>query len=74
MDEQKRLMLAVVLSVLVLVGYQAFFVKSPEPGSPSQKVQTQGEVQSKNTETVPVVTEYTSKTEVASRSEERRVG
>lgn len=68
MDEQKRLMLAVVLSVLVLVGYQAFFVKSPEPGSPSQKVQTQGEVQSKNTETVPVVTEYTSKTEVASEA------
>ncbi len=68
MDEQKRLILAVVLSVLVLVGYQAFFVKPPEPGSPSQAVQTQGEVQSKDP--VPVVTEYTSKTEVASETVE----
>ncbi len=61
-------MLAVVLSVLVLVGYQAFFVKPPEPGSPSQEVQTQGEVQSKDP--VPAVTEYTSKTEVASETVE----
>ncbi len=31
MDEQKRLVLAIVLSVIVLVGYQAFFVKTPDP-------------------------------------------
>ena len=68
MDEQKRLILAVVLSVLVLVGYQAFFVKTPDPGSPSQEIQTQGEVQSKDP--VPAVTEYTSKTEVASETVE----
>jgi len=68
MDEQKRLILAVVLSVLVLVGYQAFFVKPPDPGSPSQEVQTQGEVQSKSIETVPAVTEYPSKNEVAAET------
>ena len=68
MDEQKRLIIAVVLSVLVLVGYQAFFVKPPEPGSPSQGVQTQGEVQSKDP--VPAVTEYPSKTEVVSETVE----
>ena len=65
MDEQKRLILAVVLSVLVLVGYQAFFVKPPEPGSLPQEVQTQGEVQSKDQGPVPVVSEYTAKTAAA---------
>lgn len=46
MDEQKRLILAIVLSMIVLFGYQMVFVKPPEPGEsqPSQesvKEQTQ---------------------------------
>jgi len=41
MDEQKRLLLAVVLSVVVLVGYQTFFVKPPPPNSQSPQVQNQ---------------------------------
>ena len=41
MDEQKRLLLAVVLSVVVLVGYQTFFVKPPEPDNQPQQVQNQ---------------------------------
>ncbi len=40
MDEQKRLLLAVVLSVVVLVGYQTFFVK-PVPQNSQQQVQNQ---------------------------------
>ena len=63
MDEQKRLILAVVLSVIVLVGYQAFFVKSPDPQSLPQEVQTQGEVQSKDRDPVPTVSEYKAKTD-----------
>lgn len=43
MDEQKRLLLAVVLSVVVLVGYQTFFVKPPPPNSQPQQVQNQQE-------------------------------
>ncbi|MBU0465680.1 MAG: membrane protein insertase YidC [Proteobacteria bacterium] len=39
MDEQKRLLLAVVLSVVVLVGYQTFFVKPPVPNNQPQQVQ-----------------------------------
>ena len=39
MDEQKRLLLAVVLSVVVLVGYQTFFVKTPEPNNQPVQVQ-----------------------------------
>jgi len=39
MDEQKRLLLAVVLSVVVLVGYQTFFVKPPEPNNRTPQVQ-----------------------------------
>ena len=46
MDEQKRLLLAVVLSVVVLIGYQKFFVKPPDPNSIPQKVQTQSTEQS----------------------------
>ena len=47
MDEQKRLLLAVVLSVVVLVGYQTFFVKPPPPDSQPRQVQnqTQGQQQ-----------------------------
>lgn len=65
MDEQKRLILAVVLSVLVLVGYQAFFVKPPDPGSLTQEVQTQSEVQTKDGKAVPNVSEYKAKTDAA---------
>ncbi len=43
MDEQKRLLLAVVLSVAVLVGYQTLFVKPPPPGSQPQQGQNQQE-------------------------------
>ncbi len=41
MDEQKRLLLAVVLSVVVLVGYQTFFVTPPVPNNQPQQVQNQ---------------------------------
>ncbi len=41
MDEQKRLLLAVVLSVVVLVGYQTFFVKPPPQDSQPLQVQNQ---------------------------------
>ncbi|WP_457552098.1 membrane protein insertase YidC [Desulfobacula sp.] len=52
MDEQKRLLLAVVLSVVVLVGYQMFFAKPPVPNNIPQEVQNQKtdavQVQKKN--------------------------
>ena len=50
MDEQKRLLLAVVLSVIVLVGYQTFFVKPPAPDNQPQQVQdrTTDQVQEKS--------------------------
>jgi YidC/Oxa1 family membrane protein insertase len=41
MDEQKRLLLAVVLSVVVLVGYQYFFTTPPAVNNPSQEIQNQ---------------------------------
>ena len=41
MDEQKRLLLAVVLSVVVLVGYQFFFTAPQQLDNPSQETQTQ---------------------------------
>ena len=42
MDEQKRLLLAVVLSILVLLGYQFFFVPpQPQLDNPPQDSQTQ---------------------------------
>ena len=41
MDEQKRLILAVVLSVVVLVGYQTFFVKPLPPESQQQQLENQ---------------------------------
>ena len=52
MDEQKRLLLAVVLSVIVLVGYQTFFVKPPVPNNLPQQGQDQAtdqQTQKKNT-------------------------
>ena len=41
MDEQKRLLLAVVLSVVVLVGYQTFFITPPVPNNQPQQAQNQ---------------------------------
>ena len=41
MDEQKRLLLAVVLSVVVLVGYQTFFVQPPVPNNQPVQIQEQ---------------------------------
>ncbi|MCK5696494.1 MAG: membrane protein insertase YidC, partial [Desulfobacula sp.] len=57
MDEQKRLLLAVVLSVVVLVGYQTFFVKSPELNN--QPVQIQEDRKADQVQkTSPHVSEY----------------
>ena len=64
MDEQKRLILAVVLSVIVLVGYQTFFTKAPDPSSLPHEVQNKGAVQSQSPETTPNVSEYKAKTTV----------
>jgi len=58
MDEQKRLLLAVVLSVVVLVGYQTFFVKSPAPDNQPQQVQNQRSEQPQVQEKSPNVSEY----------------
>jgi YidC/Oxa1 family membrane protein insertase len=58
MDEQKRLLLAVVLSVVVLVGYQTFFVTPPDPDSLPRDVQTQNADQPKVQETTPNVSDY----------------
>ena len=43
MDEQKRLLLAVVLSIIVLVGYQYFFVTPTEINNPPQDGQNNQE-------------------------------
>ena len=59
MDEQKRLLLAVVLSVVVLVGYQYFFTAPPENTNPSQEVQNREAVQSNNQANTPRVSNYT---------------
>ncbi|MBC2704743.1 membrane protein insertase YidC [Desulfobacula sp.] len=61
MDEQKRLLLAVVLSVVVLVGYQTFFVKPPEPNNQPQQVQDRKADQVQ--EASPYVSEYKTKPE-----------
>ena len=58
MDEQKRLLLAVVLSVVVLVGYQTFFVKPPEPNNFPQPQQVQDRRADQVQETSPYVSEY----------------
>lgn len=64
MDEQKRLLLAVVLSVIVLVGYQTFFVKPPVPNNLPEQVQNQNadqpQVQKKN----PNVSDYKAESSV----------
>ncbi|WP_319576658.1 membrane protein insertase YidC [uncultured Desulfobacter sp.] len=41
MDEQKRLFLAVVLSVVVLFGYQFFFAPAPQPNNQNQDAPSQ---------------------------------
>ncbi len=58
MDEQKRLLLAVVLSVVVLVGYQTFFVKPPEPNNQPQQVQNRSADQVQVQQTNPNVSDY----------------
>ncbi|CCK82261.1 membrane protein insertase YidC [Desulfobacula toluolica] len=58
MDEQKRLLLAVVLSVVVLIGYQMFFVTPPDPNSLPKDVQTQNADQPKVQENTPNVSDY----------------
>ncbi len=59
MDEQKRLLLAVVLSVVVLVGYQYFFTAPPENTNPSQEVQTREAVPTNTLANTPRVSDYT---------------
>lgn len=54
MDEQKRLILAVVLSVVVLMGYQVFFATPPQPGDTPR--QTQDHTQDRKTEQVKTST------------------
>ncbi|MCP3872381.1 MAG: membrane protein insertase YidC [Desulfobacteraceae bacterium] len=65
MDEQKRLVLAVVLSIVVLVGYQTFFVKPPDPNSIPRNVQNQTESQQQVQENNPNVSDYKSQTSIA---------
>ncbi len=69
MDEQKRLLLAVVLSILVLVGYQFFFT-SPQPqlDNPPQDSQTQ-EIAAPEPEATPSnVSDFTAKAPEAAAS------
>jgi YidC/Oxa1 family membrane protein insertase len=58
MDEQKRLLLAVVLSVVVLVGYQYFFTAPAQINNPTQEVQNR-EANQANTQTNNPVSNYT---------------
>ena len=62
MDEQKRLLLAVVLSVVVLVGYQTFFITPPVPNNQPQQAQNQNadQVQEKSQN----VSEYKTRTDI----------
>ncbi|WDP91137.1 MAG: membrane protein insertase YidC [Desulfobacter sp.] len=48
MDEQKRLLLAVVLSIVVLVGYQFYFAPAPQLDNPSQTQETQTPAETTN--------------------------
>lgn len=57
MDEQKRLLLAVVLSVVVLVGYQYFFTAPAQINNPTQEVQNR-EANQANTQTNNPVSNY----------------
>ena len=64
MDEQKRLLLAVVLSVVVLVGYQTFFVKPPVPNNLPQEVQNQNADQQQVQKKSQNVSEYKAESSV----------
>lgn len=70
MDEQKRLLLAVVLSVIVLVGYQTFFVKSPGPDYQSEQVQNRSTVPVQKTS--PYVSEYKTESDLMSQPVEQQ--
>ena len=67
MDEQKRLLLAVVLSVVVLVGYQTFFVKSPVPNNLPQEVQNQNADQPQAQKKNQNVSDYKAESSVLSQ-------
>lgn len=58
MDEQKRLLLAVVLSIVVLVGYQFFFVKQEDPDQRPNG--SQKKIQDQTQDHVPNVSDYKS--------------
>lgn len=62
MDEQKRLLLAVVLSMIVLVGYQYFFAPPPDLNNPPQEVQKQEPGQAKDPADTSKVSDYVSGT------------
>ncbi|MBA3012867.1 MAG: membrane protein insertase YidC [Proteobacteria bacterium] len=68
MDEQKRLLLAVVLSVVVLVGYQYFFTAPPELNNPSQEVQNNQVGQANAPTNAPNVSDYAAGTAVQSQA------
>jgi YidC/Oxa1 family membrane protein insertase len=69
MDEQKRLLLAVVLSVVVLVGYQYFFTAPAENTNPSQEVQSRETVPSNTPANTPTVSDYTNGTKNQSQAQ-----
>ncbi len=73
MDEQKRLILAVVLSVIVLLGYQKLFVKPPDPNTIPQNVQDQTQQQqSQVQQDNPNVTDYKAQTIAAPQPAEQQ--
>ncbi|MEX1301630.1 MAG: membrane protein insertase YidC, partial [Desulfotignum sp.] len=59
MDEQKRLLLAVLLSVVVLVGYQFFFVTPPPDPNPAQTTRESRETVPSPDDTHSAVSDYT---------------
>ncbi len=58
MDEQKRLILAIVLSVIVLVGYQYFFVKPPDPATFTEQARESAEKPALPPEKAPNVSDF----------------
>lgn len=63
MDEQKRLFLAVVLSIAVLLGYQYFFTPAPRPDNQNQNAPLQTMDSSESDS--PKVSDFTAETEPA---------
>ncbi|MDZ7667675.1 MAG: membrane protein insertase YidC [Desulfotignum sp.] len=59
MDDQKRLLLAVLLSVVVLVGYQLFFVTPPPGPDPAQTTRESRETVPPTDDTPSAVSDYT---------------